>query len=351
MKRRASALLYVLMMTLATSAIVMATINLAASGHNAEVRDERKAMAGAAFDGMVDQVLSDSAAGVLTVPSTRPIALDPVGGSVTVTDNGGAVAGSYLVEGTMTVGGLTYRQSRIIGRKGTPNPFFYVLFSNSSLSSTQAVVTNGPSWAGDVSINGNLTLSNPSTQINGDVEATGAINPATLSVTGSKLQGVSAVPFTKLPYILIPALNPYLIEAILQLPGLLIDGLNLGSGYPLAYALLATQIKGTFTGKGTIYFPGDVTVVGDMFYGDSNSRIAIIAYGNITVAGSVTHLVGHLYAGGTITFQASSAKLLDTGSVVANAVSIQAPVTLNHDPAIWQDPSEGYRLKLPGYWP
>jgi len=308
-------------------------------------------MAEAAFEGAIDQVVEDSVLGTLTLPATRNFTLGAVTCNITVVDNGAVLAGSYLISGQMTVKGLEFDMTRVVGRRITPNPFFYVLFSNSTVNSAQAVITNGPLWAGDVAVNGNLTLSDPSTQINGDAEATGTINPAGLSVTGVKLQGAAAVSFTPLPIILIPALNPYLIEAVLQLPGVLINGLNLGSGYPLAYALLATQLKGTFTGRGTIYFPGNVTITGDMFYGDANSRIAIIAYGNITVAGSVSHLVGYFYAGGTFTVQAATPKVLDTGSVVANAISIQAPFTLNHDAAIWQDPTEGVRLKLPGYWP
>lgn len=352
MKRtRAGALLYVLMMVLAVGVVVMAAVNVGAAGYTAEIRAERKAMARAAFEGAVDQVVEDCDAGTLVVPSSRNVTIGDVGCSLLITDNGTSVPGTYLVTGTMSVKGLTFRQTQVVARRGTPNPFYYVLFANSTINSAQQVVTNGPNWAGDVAVNGNLVLSHASTQINGDAEATGTITPAQLNVTGIKLEGASAVPFTKLPIILIPALNPYLIEAVLQLPGLLIDGLNLGSGYPLAYALLATQIKGTFTGKGTIYFPGNVTVTGDMYYGDANSRLAIIAYGNITVQGGVTHLAGHFYAGGTITFQGPSAKLLDNGSVVASTVTISAPVTLNHDAAIWQDPSEGYRLKLPGYWP
>ncbi len=350
-RRQGSALLYVLMMVLAVGAVAVAAVNVCTAGYTAQIRAESAAQAADAFDAGVDQIVEDSELGTLTVPSQRQLTIGSVTCSLNVKDNGSSLPGSYLVSGTMTVKGLQFGQTKVIGRHITPNPFFYVLFANSSINSAQLVTTNGPSFAGDVSVNGNLTLSNASTQINGDAEATGTISPGSLNVTGVKLQGASAVSFPVLPIILIPALNPYLIQAVLQLPGLLINGLNLGNGYPLAYALLATQLQGTFTGKGTIYFPGNVTIVGDMFYGDSNSRLAVIAYGNITVAGSVTHLVGHFYAGGTFTVQSPNAKLLDTGSVVANAVVIQAPFALNHDAAIWQDPTEGYRLKMPGYWP
>jgi len=350
-RRQGSALLYVLAMVIAVGAISIAAVNVCAAGYTAQIRSERAAMANDAFDGAVDQVVEDSVNGTLTVPSTRNLTIGSTVCAITISDNSINLSGSYLVTGTMVVKGLTFNRSRVIGRRITPNPFFYVLFSNSTVNSNQAVVTNGPSWAGDVSVNGNLTFSSVSTQINGDAEATGTISPAGLSVTGVKLPGASPVTFTPLPFILIPALNPYLIQAVLQLPGLLINGLSLGNGYPLAYALIATQLKGTFTGKGTIYFPGDVTIVGDMFYGDANSRIAVIAYGNITVSGSVSHLVGYFYAGGTFTVQSPTAKLLDTGCVVANSVVIQSPFTLNHDAAVWQDPTEGFRLKLPGYWP
>lgn len=114
-RRRASALVFVLVLVVAMSAAVLTAIAFAAHVAGVEVRSETLAYATLAMDGATADIRSELAAGTISGPGTVVIPVGPMSVTAIITDNSATVANTYSLASTVVVAGKAYTKSYVIG--------------------------------------------------------------------------------------------------------------------------------------------------------------------------------------------------------------------------------------------
>jgi hypothetical protein len=342
---RGSALLMCLLLVMAVATVIFAECDLTTAGIRAETQAERRRIADYAFDGAIAQIVDQYYNDTLTLPSTLQVNLGGASGTVTVSDNSATLPRTLAVSGQLSVAGVTYSESRVVGARHPPSVFFYALAVSGSLTSDQALFTGASEASGDVLCGGNVSLTATGNVVNGDLESAGSISDASTTVTGSVLPYATSVTF--------PAVTGFNYEsaATATFTDPAMDGYVFPSGspYALVYCAGDLSIQGAFSGKGTIYVAGNVNVVGDMSYSDASSEVVIIAGGDIAFGSSVTDAVGYLFTPSAV--QIPGGLTITRGAVVAGSIQWSGTLSIAGDPYVWDYEAEGAALKLPGMWP
>lgn len=271
--------------------------------------------------------------------------------TVVVTDNSTVVPGTIKLVST----GTQNRESRTVTRvmvAYTPTAFDYALCSNSNLSVAGPVVTGASGANGDIQANGNLSLKNIATKVNGDATAAGTISVT--SVTGTATPGAPTAAF---PALDTSTTGPYYLNAGRRFlssqnwSGFSFQPPNADGTFEVVYVNGSVTLRpGTYTGSGTIVATGTITLAGTVAPTFPSDKMAFLSTSgfSFTSSGPVT---GFLYAdnGSDTAGLSGGAGITPTvtsGSLAADTVSAGA-VTVTHDPAM--NVSLGRQLHLPGY--
>jgi hypothetical protein len=247
----------------------------------------------------------------------------------------------------MTYHGRTITETRIIGMRKLPTPFCYALFLNTGMTYSGKLTTGAAAANGDVYCNGALVLTGLGSVINGDLECSAAVSLGTATVTGNQNANITPLAFPTVVN------TNYSTVANLTVAGGTIGTRTFpttASQYYLIYSSANTNINGTFTGKGTIFVNGNVTINGAVLYGNATSRVAIIAKGSITFTTSAA--CNGLYYAGTSCSLPLGGITITKGSIVAGSLgTLLSPMTITNDTTAWTDITEGTKHRLPGLYP
>ena len=188
-KRRGSVMIFVVVLIVSLTTAILATVALTSSiGRDERIYEDRVRM-GYAFEGAMEQAAQDFTAGTLsTLPSSRNVNIQGVACSLTITDNNANIPHTMLMSGTATYHGRTISESKVVGKRVAPNPFYYALFVNNGFTYTGALNTGASGANGDVYANGMVIFSGTGT-INGNLESTATVNLGTETVTGTQYVG------------------------------------------------------------------------------------------------------------------------------------------------------------------
>lgn len=345
MRQRGSAILIVLVLVSATTLIVIAAADLTISAMTGQWRRFHQVHARYAADAAVEWVQSKRRAGTLALPAHQSLTIDGAQVEVAVSDNSVSLKRSLRVEITVQEGGLVFKETRIVGDGIVPKYFYYVLASNNPFTVNNPLTTGSAGRLGDVFCNANANITTLGVTINGDLEVVGSLS-GSASVSGSVWNPCPSIAFPT-----VNAIN-YAIGAI---PVLMAD-INGWSftpsvvDYETLFAPGDANLRGTYSGKGVIFVADDITIVGNVRYLDDNSVMAVIALDTITVESGVSHIDGYYFAGQKFTSDSPNLTL-GRGAIVAHRFDLKGALTATYDPWVWNDPEEGRRLKLPGFWP
>lgn len=352
--RRGGAIIYILIMVVAIAAVVLVCAEFGMATVRHQLRYEDQIALNYAFEGICAKIDADAAAGsISTLPASYTVNQNGVSGTITVSDNSANIANSMLASGTLTAtDGRTYPVSAVLAKQVNATPFWYALFVNNNLTSTGWTFYTGSGGSnGDIFANGTISITghNPAANnvINGNVQATGStITLTTVSATGTQTKNASPITFTT------PVGANYLAVASAtssnnNLAGYTFGSVSGGSPYPVLYCSAASiNVSGSFSGTGTVYFNGNVTVNGAMSYANGSSKVAFVVNGNLTTNGQT--LVGYWYVNGTTS--SGGATLTDTnGALITRSFSSGAPVNLVLDTTVKNSVTTGNLLHLPGY--
>jgi hypothetical protein len=349
MKRRGSAMIFAIVLVVSMTTVVVATVWLTSS----LVRDERiyedQTRMKYSIDGATEQVVQDYAAGTLVVlPSTRNTTINGVSCALTITDNSSNVPHTLSVVSTASYKGRTISETKIVGMRKTPTPFYYALFVNGGLTSSATVTTGASSANGDIYSNGAISLTGTGSTINGDLESTSTQSIGTTTITGTQYPSTTAITF---PTVVSTNYSSFANQST----GSSTIGNTTFSTTTGAYYLLygtrtsGVSIAGTFTGKGTIFVNGPVTISGPISLANSSSRVAIIANGTITFSSSGPHSA---YFYGTTCTLPTGGISITKGALVVNSLSTtNQPITITNDTSVWLSLTEGVNQRLPGLYP
>lgn len=345
MRKRGSALLYVLVVVVALSVVVMALASFGTEQFRNQVREERATQVRYAFEGALAQIRSDLRLGSIEPPETRTVQIGGLTSTVTVTDNAAALKNTYKVVQTINAYQYSWKTSAVIGASSADisSVWYWALVCNSNMSIGQTTAT-GSIGLGDMFVNGNLNISASNCSVDGDFYTSGNNIPSTLTISGRQKKGQPKIAFPP------PAsFTSYTLGAdSINLSSRTISLGTFSSSYYTIVVFGDVNLSGTYTGTGVIYATGDVTITGNVAASDANSRISIIAAGQVTIRPAVTHLDAICYAGDGFVVNGNVAV---HGSLVGKTFSISAPLAIDYDDGMLSDPNLGYSLKLPGMWP
>lgn len=341
----------VLLMAAMTTAVV-ATVWLTSSLSRDERLYEDRIRSRYAFDAVCEQAAQDYTAGTLaTFPTSRNVTVNGVVCAMTISDNSANIPHSLSISATMSYHNRTFTDTKVVGMRKTPSPFYYALFfsSMSGGGTISGALNTGSSGAnGDVYFGGPVTLTGTGSTINGDLESTGSISSGTTSITGMSNANVSAV---ALPSVLASNYSSIANQTVSKasLAGATFT-VTTGNYSVIYCSSSGVSISGTFTNKGTVFVNGNVTISGPISVANSSSRVAIVASGNITFTSSGPHNA-YFYAAGSATLPAAGITITKGGLVAGSLTTVTAPITATNDTAVWLDSTEGTKHRLPGFYP
>ena len=184
-------------------------------------------------------------------------------------------------------------------------PFYYAIFVNSPNSPSHTITTGTSGADGDLYANGAVNLLALSNTVNGELESTSTVTTGGLTVAGSVFENTTPLTMPS-----VTSTNYSTASGVTTI-GTSLNGYTFTTGVTgtqLLYAPTDLSLRGSFRNKGTIFVNGDVTVINSMSYFNSSSRLTVIATGSITF--NNPNVVGY-----------------------------------------WNDPSEGPKMYLPGFYP
>lgn len=347
--KRGSAMIFAVVMTVSMTTIVVATVWLSSS----LVKDERvyedQLRVKFAIDGACEQAAQDYTAGTLAAfPATRTTTVNGVSCAMTISDNSANIPHTMSMAVTATYKGKSLTDTKILGMRKAPSPFYYALFVNAGLTSSAAVTTGSSGSNGDIYANGAISLTGTGNTVNGDLESTSTQSIGTTSVTGNQYPSTTAITFPT-----VSSANYSTVANQTMSKGSL-AGATFSTTTGAYYLIYCSQtsgvnVSGTFTGKGTVFVNGPVTISGPITLGNSSSRVAIIANGSITFSSSGPHSA--YFYGTSCTLPTGGITITKGALVISSLSTTNQPITITNDNSVWLSSTEGTNHRLPGYYP
>jgi hypothetical protein len=345
MKRRGSALVYVIIMVFAITSVVLVSAKMS----SASEREFRNTLEDAQFKSMADGAVAETIAECYkeTMSTGNRVTTFTTASLTTNARQHSTLARAYELEITGTVGDRQFSTTRTIGKRQRPHPAYYGLWVNSDYSdSLLATVVNG-----SVYMAGNATLSGPWT-VTDDflVRGTSAISVGS-SVGGTYMSGVRVQTMPTFTYATYSP-EATAISANNQ-SNFVFSGLDAQAKYPmLGRSNNFTMNGGTISGKGTVVVGGNLSVNGNYNYADTNSRAVILVVGNLVIGAATTQLAGTYIVLGRVTINSVNLNVV-RGNICTgqNLARLTAALTITQDDVFVENSNERILHRLPGYFP
>lgn len=346
MKRRGSALVYVIIVVFSITSVVIVGAKMSSASENEFQSAVKEAQFKSMADGAVAEVIADSYRRTMATGSkTTNFTLANL---TTNTIDDPTINRAYRLTITGTIGDRTYTSTRVIGMREQPNPAFYGLWVKSAYSDSLL----GTTVNGSVYFAAGATLSGV-WNVSEDFLIRGA---ATISlgttVGGTQITGVrdqtmpafDQVNYTPQASVLLSKNN----ESDFTFAGVDAQGkypVHLRNGN-------FTMNGGTISGRGTLFVQGNLTINGNYNYADASSRILVLVTGRLIINAVATQIVGNYMVMNRIDLS-GVALTIPRGSLGTNAAfnRLSAAVNITQDDTFLEDPDARVRHRLPGYFP
>lgn len=343
--RRASTLVFLLVITACSSIALMALISLSAQVYLSVARDEQRTRAELAMQGAVANIRSQAYSGTLTVPSTQTITIDNFDCVTTVSSNGASVANSYEIDVSTSRWGRTYSISRITGLpNGAANSIYkYALAMNGASTMSSTLTTRDASNRADVYSKGAINFGVFGSVIQGDADLTTPTTGKTVTVNGTRTTNYPARTWPA------PVDATYSAAADYNFGNHSVGSISFPSANTLVYiGGTMTFNGGTVSGTGTYYVTGNATISGDITYSNGSAKLVIICKGTLTF--SANSNVAAIVFANNVSW-GSGCTITKGLLCVGNATTFSNALDITFDPAIMNGGTLGNSMYLPGLWP
>ncbi|MFY9234520.1 MAG: hypothetical protein WAO58_08685 [Fimbriimonadaceae bacterium] len=338
--QRGSAYIYVLLMVASITVIALAIADSSLSFSQAQARAEQRSQADYLLDGGAQHVEVARVYSRIPLPSSNTATID--GNVVTLDFRATPDPKQMQVTAKATVANREYKRAFYTGRS-RPTPFYFGMASRSPVSNPSKKLILGSSTApASLYAYGPVSSSGNNGNVYGDIEAVGAI-VTDMTVSGAKYPNLTADIFTTtglLDYLTLSS-TKYLLSQTWD--GYTFNTVGPGAPYHLVHITGSLTLRGVISGKGTIYVTGSVTINNDVTYADADSKLVIIANGNINVNDDA---VGYYYTASNTNIKD---KVLTGGLYALGTLTWDNNAVVYFDPYIAINPEEGSRFRLPGY--
>ncbi len=347
---RGSAYLYVVACVGMMGTVLVAMVPLVNQARTTETRRLQRVKQDLAEESLIQQTMAEAKIAPIIANSTRTLNVNGAAVTVTVTDGSDVVANSLKLVGSAVISGRTHNFTRFIGKGNSATPYSYAIYCANDMLQPITLVTGANGANGDVFCNGGIDIKTSGNVINGNVSAKKTVKFTGVTVTGSSIDNAADVPLPS-----VSGAN-YALNAQYSMMGS--SGVSTGATfgpmvnghYPIYYITGDVNFQGPITGKGVVYVTGNVTISGNMTYTNSSSQVAVIVAGNVTIAPTVSQIVGIVYVGGTFVSQSPDLNMT-RGSIVAKFINSGPTLRATRDNFLLASSTEGTKLCLPGFWP
>lgn len=340
MKRRGSAMVFVIIVVFSITSVVLVAAKLSSASETEYVNNLQDAQFDAMADGSLSQLKADAYKNAVSV-GTRSNTFDK--GTVTT-----AVAAhptlprAYLLTMTGRIGDRDFRRVKVVGNRVRPNPSFYGLWVAGIYSdSTLATRVDGSAYFA-----ANATISGPWTVTKDYLNGGAATLNVGTTVSGHYLTGVRAQTMTT------SVATNYTGTALGNSMADLTFGPESGGFYPVSTKAAGnlTLSGGTISGKGTVFVAGNLTINGNYNYADTNSRVVFIVKGRLTVGATATQIVGTYLVESRIdlsgvTLTVPRGNLCTAGTINRTLCALD----ITQDMAFLDSQAECTKHKIPGF--
>lgn len=345
-KQRGSALLFTLLTSIAATTVVLATVGSITQEVQRQRLAERSHIIGASFDAVANKVVSEFAAGNRELSANLiTVAINGGTWNLTLTDNSASVANTILVTGTGIVNGKIEYGRKVVPRPYLESPFTYGLTTMKDLNISSSLVVGSVLQKCNVWNEGRV-IGTLLCTVNGKLCSTSTINNPLVTATDGAGQNLQSRG--------VPPLDVSLYQAVADrtISGSTLVGFTFAKDYEVVYVDGNLKLSGAITGKGTIVAKGDIEFEGDTSYADKNSRAVFLAGAEIRATGTTANIVGVLYATKKLKIDGGPTVKLEPGiAATLDILELKKGFVIGFDKFIADNPEEGPKYKLPGFWP
>jgi len=345
MKRRGSALVYVIIVVFSITSVVLVSAKLSSASENEFQSAYRDAQFKTLSDGVIAETVADSYKQTVSVGSKST----NFGMASLTTDvaEHATMRRAYVLNIRGTLADRPYELKRVIGKRERPHPAFYGLWVKSNYTDSAL----GTTIDGSAYMTGSALLSGPWT-VTEDflVRGTATLSLGT-TVGGSHLTGVRDQTMPDFPR------SDYEPQGTL-LPtntggNITFGGLDPQSKYPLLVRAGNYNLSGgTISGRGTYFIDGNLNVNGNYNYTDANARAVFLVRGNLTVGALTTQMVGTYIVRGRVTISGVTLDVTRGNICTDNEFRrLLAAVKITQDDTFLEQSEERVKHRLPGYFP
>ncbi len=345
-RRSGSALVFTLMLTIASTTSILALTGIASTVYRQESRREEQVRIELAFQGAIASIEATWNDGFARTGPIAGLSVNGVTWNGAVADHTAAIRRSYKVDLSAVVNGRTYVRSAVIANPYAKSPFHFAVASKGDLTLKRELTTL-PLTRGSVYVGGTPGSLSAST-INGDFVTTTNVVPALIVATGSVKTNS-------------PGLNVYFAPSATYqaaadrtIASGAYNTFTFARANELVYCDGNMSIRGAINGTGTIYVRGNLDITSNTSYEPPSSLAGFVVDGNVVVSGSVNAFVGYFAVRNNFVVNAGffPTLALNSGGIwVEGGFDQNNACSFTLDTRVASDQLVGEALKLPGYWP
>jgi len=345
-RRSGSALVFVLVLTIAMASIIVSMVAMAGQQYTAETHDEQTMRAQYALEGALTNLRYSLNGSVTTFPYSASFTVGSFTVTTTSTDNSGVTPDSLSVAESCSRWNRTFRATRTIGNPSSihdPSWWNFAAAMNSTSTFQDHLTTHGAN--DDVYANSTFTVGANST-IQNDLYTISITQPASVTVKGTFFGGTA-------PKTWIRPRNPlYAANATTTLSGdQTFNNYNFGTDYSLVYINGDLHYHNKITKKGTFYVTGDIYITDNTTYNGAADKVVFITPNTIHFTKNGTTQIGYYYAGTAISIEGDTT--LNKGGMVAKQFTSGSGDKLDITWDNWASANSALATQMffPGFWP
>lgn len=345
-KQRGSALLFTLLTSIAATTVILATVGSITQEVQRQRLAERSHLVNSSFDAVANKVVSEFAAGNRELSASMiTVAINGGTWNLALADNSASKSNTILVSGMGIVNGKVEYGRKVFARPYLESPFIYGLTTMKDLVVTENITVGSALSQCNVWTEGKITGTRWLT-VQGSIRTTSTVtNPWVTATAGIQTNRQARG---------IPPLDISLYQGVADrtISGGSYVGFTFAKDYEVVYVNGDFNMSGAISGKGTIAAKGHIQFDADTSYADKNSRVVFLAGGEIRAKGWTSNIVGVLCSSGKLVIDGGLSVKLEPGvAVTYDKLDVTDPFTIGFDRFIADNPEEGPKYKLPGFWP
>lgn len=276
----------------------------------------------------------------LILPSNTKLVIGNLEVSVDASAGTGTKSRMILLDTTISGKKKSRTRQFVIGRRSPVSPFWFALgvmgdldLSN-DIGCNSDVVLNGDLF-GAFGLNSTAQVYTPRSSFTTNPNAEKGVKYETPNL---------APPIDSIAY---AAAADNIIDDSMASPILPLSFHGLGGYQSLYYRNGDATLNTTYTGKGTVFVNGNLTIK-NLARLAADDEIVLIVNGNVFIESN--RVPAFLFCNGSVTYSGAAPMSLD-GALFCNKLEMGGnKLTVNFDPFFWDAPRWDQRMRVPGMW-